>query len=324
MKSLRITTLSLLGAAVLAACSTVPDNNALLEQARSDYRVAQASGPTQSLASAELRQAGDALALANAAFARGDDTAQIDHLAYLARQRVALAQETTRRKLAEIEVAEAGAERDRLRLASRTREAEQATMTAAVATRDAEASQRESDAAQRQSMRSQRDAAASQQQAEASQMAAAASQLQAGDAERRALLLEQQLRELNAKKTERGLVVTIGDVLFDTGRAELKPGGLQNIQRLSGFLKEYPQRTALIEGYTDSVGGDDMNQALSARRANSVLGALLGMGVSRQQLNAQGYGETYPVAGNDSSGGRQMNRRVEIVLSDERGVVAPR
>lgn len=317
MKTLHLTALSLLAAAVLAACGSTPDGNAALEQARTDYRVAQANGSTQALAATELRLAGEALALANAAYGRGDDKPQVDHLAYLARQRVALAQETAQRKTAEAAVAEAGAERDRLRLASRTREADQATASAAAANRDAKASQRDAEAAFRQSDASQRQAARSQQQAELSQQ-------QAGDAERRAQLLEQQLRELNAKKTERGLVVTIGDVLFNTGRADIKSGGLQNVQRLGAFLKEYPQRTARIEGYTDSVGSDDMNMALSGRRADAVMAALVGMGVNRQQLSAQGYGETHPVAGNDNAGGRQMNRRVEIVLSDENGVVAPR
>ena len=176
----------------------------------------------------------------------------------------------------------------------------------------------------RQANASQRQADASQRQAANSQQMAAASAQQAGEAEARSQALERQLNELNAKKTDRGLVITIGDVLFDSGQAQLKSGGVQSMQRLSGFLKEYPKRRAMIEGYTDSVGSDGMNQALSARRAEAVLGALLGMGVDRAQLASQGYGETHPVAGNDNAGGRQANRRVEIVLSDESGVITPR
>jgi outer membrane protein OmpA-like peptidoglycan-associated protein len=317
MKPIRLYSLTLLAATALAACSSMPAHNAMLDQARSDYRGAQENPQMQVLAPAELKQAGDALALADAAFARHDDTARVDQLAYLARQRVALAREAAGRKDAEAAVAEAAAERDKLRLAARTHEADAATRSAAIATQDAMASQRQAD-------RSQRRADASQQQADASQQAAAASQQQAGDAERRSLALEAQLRELNAKKTDRGMVVTVGDVLFDTGRAQLKSGGMQNMQRLGSFLKEYPQRRALIEGYTDSVGSDDMNLALSGRRADAVLTALLSMGVERGQLSAHGYGETYPVAGNDNAGGRQMNRRVEIVLSDEKGVVSTR
>lgn len=303
MKPIRYYALGLLAAAALAACSSVPLDNPQLVQARSDMRSANANTQTQRLAAAELKQAGDTLAQAEAAYSRHDDVAQVDQLAYLARQRIALANETGKRKGAEATVAESAAARDQMRLAARTREADAATQTAAVATRDAAASQRQSDDAQRQ---------------------AAAAQQQAGDAEARSRALERQLGELNAKKTDRGLVITIGDVLFDSGQAQLKAGGVQGMQRLSGFLKEYPQRKASIEGYTDSVGSDAMNRALSARRAEAVMAALLGMGVGRGQLVAQGYGETHPVAGNDKADGRQLNRRVEIVLSDESGAIAPR
>lgn len=324
MNPIRLYTLTVLAAATLAACSSVPLDNPQLIRARSDYQSASANTQTRTLAAAELKQAGDVLAQAEAAYSRHDDVANVDQLAYLASQRTALANETAKRKGAETAVAEAGAERDKMRLAARTREADAATQSAAVATRDAAMSQRQSDASQRQAAASQQQAAVAQQQAVASQQMAAASQQQAGDAEARSAALEKQLRELNAKKTDRGLVITIGDVLFDSGQAQLKSGGMQSMQRLSGFLKEYPQRKAMIEGYTDSVGSDGMNQALSARRAEAVMGALLGMGVNRAQLASQGYGETHPVAGNDNAGGRQMNRRVEIVLSDEGGVIAPR
>ena len=317
MNPIRLYTLTVMSAAILAACSSVPLDNPSLIQARSDYQSAQSNTQTRTLATAELKQAGDALAQAEAAYLRHDDVTHVNHLAYMTRQRVSLANDAAARKGAEATVAQASTERDQLRLAARTREADTATQTAAMATRDAAASQRQADASLRQ-------AASSQQQAMASQQMAAASAQQAGDAEARSQALERQLRELNAKKTDRGLVITIGDVLFDSGQAQLKSGGVQSMQRLSGFLKEYPQRKAMIEGYTDSVGSDDMNQALSARRAEAVMGALLGMGVSRSQLASQGYGETHPVAGNENAGGRQMNRRVEIVLSDEGGVIAPR
>jgi outer membrane protein OmpA-like peptidoglycan-associated protein len=162
----------------------------------------------------------------------------------------------------------------------------------------------------------------------AAQRDAGLAQQQAGDAERRAAALQVQLNarlsELNAKKTDRGMVVTIGDVLFDTGQSQIKSGGLRSMDKLVSFMQAYPQRRAMIEGFTDSVGSDDLNQALSSRRADAVRMALVGMGVASDRLAAKGYGEAFPVAGNESSGGRQMNRRVEIVLSDDGGVVAPR
>lgn len=318
------TTLTLMAVAVLAACSTTPTDTVLMGQARSDYRAAQADAQTQSLAANELRLAGDALAQAEAALARRDDVATVDQLAYLSRQRTAVARATASRKNAEAMVAQAGDETARMRLAARTQEADAATAAAGAATRDAAAATRDAEASQRQANAAQRDAARSQQQAANSQQQAAMSQQQADEAMRRTAMLETQLRDLNAKQTDRGLVITLGDVLFDTGRAELRSGGVQNMQRLSGFLKQYPQRKALIEGYTDSVGGDAMNVALSTRRAEAVMGALTGMGVDRAQLAAQGYGEANPVASNDNSGGRQANRRVEIVLSDESGSLKTR
>ena len=89
-----------------------------------------------------------------------------------------------------------------------------------------------------------------------------------------------QLKELNAKKTERGLVITLGDVLFSTNKAQLKSGGMRNVQKLADFLKQYPQRKVLVEGYTDSTGSNSLNQELSERRANAVRTALLDMGIT--------------------------------------------
>lgn len=143
-------------------------------------------------------------------------------------------------------------------------------------------------------------------------------------AQERTRQLEAQLSELNAKQTPRGLVITIGDVLFDTNKSQLKSGGMRNIEKLVAFLMEYPQRKVRIEGFTDSTGSDSYNEELSSRRADAVLTALVDMGVERDRISAQGYGEAYPVAGNDSAGGRQMNRRVEIILSDDSGNIAPR
>jgi outer membrane protein OmpA-like peptidoglycan-associated protein len=324
MTPLRTLMPSLLAAAALAACSTAPRPNALLDQARSDYRAAQAGGLTLQLAPTEMRQAGDALAQAEASFARRDEPAKTDGLAHLSRQRTALAQDAASRKASEATVAQAGAERDQLRLAARTREADDANLAAVVATHEAASSLRLSEELERQADQAQRESATARLQAAAAQDQAAWSQQQAGDAQRRNQALEAQLGELNARQTERGMVVTLGDVLFDSGRAELKASGVRDMDRLGSFLHQYPQRKALIEGYTDSTGSDLSNQALSEHRAQSVMAALIGLGVAREQLSARGYGETHPVADNASADGRQMNRRVEIVLSDENGLLMAR
>ena len=132
------------------------------------------------------------------------------------------------------------------------------------------------------------------------------------------------VQKLAAKKTERGLIITLGDVLFSVDQARLNADGQSMVQRLATVMQQNPKRSVLIEGFTDSTGSSTYNQELSERRAMAVRDALLSAGVERSQIAVRGYGESYPVAGNDTAMNRQLNRRVEIVLSDERGVIAPR
>jgi outer membrane protein OmpA-like peptidoglycan-associated protein len=129
----------------------------------------------------------------------------------------------------------------------------------------------------------------------------------------------QELQDLQAKQTERGMVMTLSDVLFDTGQASLKPGADRALDRLAQFLKDSPNSAVLIEGHTDSVGGDDYNLGLSQRRAQSVADALSSRGISSDRVQTKGLGKAYPVASNDTQAGRQQNRRVEIVFSDASG-----
>ncbi len=143
-----------------------------------------------------------------------------------------------------------------------------------------------------------------------------AAHVAAANSEQQTAELQRQIEALQAKPTDRGLVVTLGDVLFDTGKASLKPGATSNLNKLVAFLNEYPDRTVVIEGYTDSIGGEDYNQGLSERRADSVKSYLAGQGIGSIRLSASGKGESDPVAGNDSAAGRQQNRRVEVVISN--------
>ncbi len=320
----RLLPLALLPLAVLAACAGAPTTNARVEDARNSLRLAQADPRTQGLAGGELRQATEALAAADAALAQREDTATVDHLAYLAQQRVGLLQEAGSRRADEAAVTRANSERDQLRLAARTKEVTAAQNDAAASQLDAQVAQRKAESAQRDAQTAQRSAEGALRDTMSAQREAELAQQQAGDAERRAAALQKQLTELNAKKTDRGMVVTIGDVLFDTDQSQIKSGGLRSMDKLVAFMKTYPLRRAVVEGFTDSVGNDGHNQALSSRRAEAVKAALVGLGVGSDRLSAVGYGEAFPVAGNDSSGGRQLNRRVEIVLSDDNGVVAPR
>jgi outer membrane protein OmpA-like peptidoglycan-associated protein len=136
------------------------------------------------------------------------------------------------------------------------------------------------------------------------------------NSEQQAAELQRQIDALQAKPTDRGLIVTLGDVLFDTGKASLKAGATSNLNKLVAFLNEYSDRTVLIEGYTDSVGSEDYNQGLSERRADSVKSYLAGQGIGSIRLSAAGKGESDPVASNDSAAGRQQNRRVEVIISN--------
>ena len=138
-------------------------------------------------------------------------------------------------------------------------------------------------------------------------------------ARREAEELKRQMAELQARETERGMVLTLGDVLFEVNEATLAPGATKNIDKIAAFLVKYPDRTAIVEGHTDSMGDDDYNMDLSRERAWSVREALVARGVAGSRISTQGYGETIPVASNSSSAGRRQNRRVEVIFPDAPG-----
>jgi outer membrane protein OmpA-like peptidoglycan-associated protein len=324
MNSHHLLPMSLVAIAIVAGCSSLPAANPRLDQARNDYSTAQSNPETTRLAAGELKEASDSLSIANSAWSKGENAAVVDHLAYVAKQRIEIAQETGRQKAAELSVTRAGAERDSVRLEARTNEANAATLRAQTSQRQADASLLNAQVSQKSAENAQRQAMEEKLLANEAVVTAEASRIQAQNAETRNLQLEVYLKDLEAKKTDRGLVITLGDVLFDTNRAELKSGGMRNIQKLAEFFKQYPQRKVVIEGFTDSTGGDARNQELSDKRAGAVRGALLDLGISADRITSHGYGEAYPVASNDNASGRQLNRRVELVVSDESGVIAAR
>ena len=132
------------------------------------------------------------------------------------------------------------------------------------------------------------------------------------------------LRGMNAKQTERGTLVTFGDVLFQFGKSNLQPNSRNNINTLANYLIQNPDRKVIVEGYTDSVGSAAFNQTLSERRAEAVRAALVKAGVDPTRIVAQGYGKEYPVASNATDSGRAQNRRVEVTISNDNQPVAPR
>lgn len=269
-------------ATLVGACSSGPKSTNLLEQTRSEYQMAQSNPAIAAYAPLEMKQASDALAQANAAAGFNERAETIDKLAYLARQKIALAQEVAKQKSAEAEVVKASRERDQILLDKRT----------------SEVSQAQSNAAQ--------------------------SQQSAQEAQARTAQLEAQLKELAAKQTERGMVITLGNVLFGTDQAHLNAQGNRVAQKLANVLQQNPQRSVLIEGFADSTGSAAHNQQLSERRANAVRTALLDLGIAPERIATRGYGEAYPLAPNNTEQNRQLNRRVEIVLSGEGGKIRER
>ena len=282
MKKAHFTPTLLLIAALLGACSSTPTTTGLLDQARSDYQSVQSNPKVASYAPLEMKQASDAMTQANLAATNNDSVENIDKLAYLAKQKIALTQEVVKQKTAEAEIDNAAKQRDQVRLDQRTNEADQAKRATQIA-------------------QSQTQAALTQ-----------------------AAILEAQLAELAARKTERGIVITLGDVLFATDQASLTPDGMRTAQKLADVLQQNPQRAVLIEGFTDSTGTSAHNQELSERRASAVRSALQQMGVARERIAIRAYGEAYPVAANDTAPSRQLNRRVEIVLSGDNGTILQR
>lgn len=152
---------------------------------------------------------------------------------------------------------------------------------------------------------------------EKSRKLAEAARLEAAEMAAKAAELQRQMVELQATQTERGIVLTLGDVLFDLNKATLKPGSEQKIAKVADFMNEYPEKNVVIEGHTDSTGEEEYNQSLSSRRAAAVKLALVMRGVDATRVVSRGLGEDVPVASNENSHGRQQNRRVEIIFENE-------
>jgi outer membrane protein OmpA-like peptidoglycan-associated protein len=299
-------------AAILAACASTPEAppgsqavRAKLSQLKSETELA-ARVPVM------LDQAEAAVALAETPQRDADLTA---HRIYLADRMIDTTRATAQSRLAEQQRPELRQQSERDRLAARTREADAAKSDATIARADADSARNAADSARR-------DAAAARDEAQTARDATSAAATAAALAEAQRLELAQQIALLQARQTDRGIVLTLGDVLFATGSSTLKPGAIDNLDRLATFLDKYGDRTALIEGHTDSMGSNAYNEDLSLRRADSVKGYLATHGVASVRLASVGKGESFPVAGNESAGGRQQNRRVEVIIGNERLPVA--
>jgi len=171
--------------------------------------------------------------------------------------------------------------------------------------------------ARREARESSEDARESNAEAKESNAEARSQTHKAEKATAKADMLQQEIAALKGRMTERGIVLTLDDVLFATGTATLSPLADNEISRLAAFLKKYPDRNVLIEGFTDSTGTEAANLDLSLKRANAVSTMLADKGISRSRITAKGFGEEFPVASNDTPAGREQNRRVDIVILNE-------
>lgn len=300
---------ALLIAVAVSGCASTPRNIPELDEARSELQKAKSNALAQEAAGVQLKRAEEALRQAEESASRRKPLAETRRLAYVATRQAQIAQERVSEVSARKEVESGETERNRILLSARTSEAVNAQARAAEA-------KAESAGARVETERARMDAAA--------QLAAADQARKERDlATDEAARLEAELAGLQAKETERGMVLTLGDVLFDTAQATLRPGATLTINRLADFLNKNADFKVMVEGHTDSVGSDEYNAQLSQRRADTVANALASRGIASTRLRSLGLGERFPSAANDSPGARQQNRRVEIVFSDSKGEFSP-
>ncbi len=284
------------------------DATRLRQQAQADAARAQedAARAQSDAASAQADKAASQAASANAVSAAEADAAR-------AQADMAANQTTSATALS---AAQADAARAQADMA-----ANQTTSATALSAAQADAARAQADQAANQAASASALSAA---QAAAERSRLAAEQAQQGErqavsdkAAMRAQLSEQLNKVLQTRDSARGLIVSMSDVLFDTGRYSLKPGAREKLAKVAGILLAYPTLNIEVGGYTDNVGGDSMNQTLSENRAGSVRDYLVQAGVATNSVSARGFGNTLPVASNENASGRQENRRVELLVSGD-------
>jgi outer membrane protein OmpA-like peptidoglycan-associated protein len=287
--------LTLLAAVLAGGCAISQPAQERLDQARVTYRGAAADPAVQRYAQPELQSAANALNDAERMAAEGKYSELVEHNAYLAERRAQTAQRTAQARHAEEQAAAAREERQRAEVAAREREA----AAAREAQRQAEAARREAESrvAQLEAERAER----AKQTLAASELAAEVKGLESAD--------------IRARETQRGWVLTLNnDRMFEQG-ITLAPTAEHTLDNVAQFLRKHPDRSVAIEGFTDSEGSPSANERLSERRAQAVKFALVQKGIEPSRIDARGYGSSFPVASNETEGGRSLNRRVEIVLS---------
>jgi outer membrane protein OmpA-like peptidoglycan-associated protein len=295
--------------AVVAGCASAEKEQvarAQLERAQAAYRQAQADPNVQAYAQIRLADAQKAMQAAEQA----KDLDDIQQLGYLAEKKAQIASLAGASRKAEQDAQQLSKETSDVILQKRERELRAARSEAEAKGREADQARAAAEARLRDAEAKARDAEQARAQVEAEARARATEQA-------RSAALTRELSDLKAKQTDLGIVLTVGDVLFATGKAEVAAGGLRSIDQLAGFLKKNPNRNLLIEGHTDNTGNEDFNLKLSQQRADAVRDQLVSRGIAPERITTKGYGPKYPAVDNDSSAGRQQNRRVEVLVLNE-------
>lgn len=323
MKSIPTLAVVALSAALVTACASTPREIPELEAAHSQVQQALSDPLAQEAAGMRLKKAEESLRLADQSQEKHRPLAEIQRYSFAASRHAQIAIEQTSELHSRKAVEQGEAERTRVQLAARSAEAANAR-SAMLAANDA-ASKARAATAQAEEAATRAEAATTVAQADTVRANTDAdlankSAAIAGD---EAARLRTELEGLQAKQTDRGMVLTLGDVLFNSGRSELRPAAMRTVERLADFMQQRAKLSVLIEGHTDNVGEDAYNVNLSQQRADAVSSVLGARGIDSQRVRSHGLGEAYPSASNDSAGGRQQNRRVEIVFSDENGQFAP-
>jgi len=310
-----------------AACTSAPKKDLALEQVRSQLDALKADSELAGYAPLALGEAERALRQAEAA----TGNTQRIHLIYMADRRIQVARAIAQREQLEQELRRLGEERNELLLRASQLEAEQARMEAERArmmseatAEDAQRAREEAMQAQHREAESERTARQAIEEAEQAKALAASSATAAQLARREAdLALEQantlrrQLENLQLRQTESGVVVTLGDVLFESGQTELREEAMASLVEVVDLLQSEPDKNIRIEGHTDSVGDANTNLEISQKRADAVFEALVSLGVDASRVTTQGMGEDFPIASNETDEGRAQNRRVDVILLDE-------
>lgn len=317
-KTFSLTASTLAAALLLGACaSTTKEPPPELVRARSAVQMAETDSYVHANAALELQRATEALAQANRLNSENKSLADIATASYVAEKAAQTAMEVARAKRQEDAMRQAQVDRERARADISSAEAQRAREEALAAQRRAAMAgaraanaERRADSAETLAALAGSDAAAAEQRAEAARQQAAA--------------LQAQLEQVQARQTDRGMLVTLGDVLFEFNRAEVKPTARDELAKVAEFLRQYPDRRLLIEGYTDNVGSAEYNRDLSRRRAEAVAAQLVALGVPAERVSTAGYGKDYPVADNSTDTNRAMNRRVEVYISNNDQPVAAR